>query len=171
MSQARLLQLSDRMAAVLSAAFPETGGTYTRVRFVEPVNAEKLKGRRVWIFPVTFDQVRTDGDKGGFANDYTVSVVLSEVMDSTLRVVWEDDGAEEVVADWIRERVDWLAAEVCDRFGDPRDATREVVWPAADGFGAVYPVRGPELAEIVRADLVKDKRMFLAQADFVFREV
>jgi hypothetical protein len=62
--------------------------------------------------------------------------------------------------------VNWVVTEICERFGNARNA-REL-W--GTGFLKVAPQEGPVMTDIVVADFLEEKRMFLCRVDFVFRE-
>jgi hypothetical protein len=149
---ARIIAVCDaivtRLQTVLSPAAPDEVAR----KYLAPVKAETLRGRKVYVFPVRYSDA--PASRAENLTDYTVAVLVVER--------YEDAG--EPTDEWIDERVNFAESvyHALD-FGGGEDllaveSTREVWCETADA--PVYDV-----------EMLSTKKLFWAELEFLFREI
>ena len=156
----RAREIADALVEYFTTALGTQGGTLTiERRKVEPVDAEKLAGRRLWVFSQEARQ-GPGGTRENDQRDYPISVVVMEVAP-------EDKVTESDILAWADEVEDWVWDNVFEPLSNYRLSHWEYGGFIADAM--IYP-QTCEIAEVCNEIAIDTMRMFWSQIDLVLRE-
>lgn len=134
--------------------------------YVAPANLDRLQGRRVWVFPATWNQETSSrglpDDPANSINDYAVVLVIAE------RYAGEGAGDpidSDTARGWIDERVEFAQSiyDLVSDFGKP-------VMLQVDGRRPIFCESAEPVDVYDEATLSQDK-CFWCRMGFTLREV
>lgn len=160
MDDARLTEVCDGLAAAIKVVWSPSGDDEVRRAYLTPVKADRIKGRKVLVFPVSYaDEPATRGEQ---LTTYRVSMIVVE------RLAEAVDPASNEARDWLDERVAFVEQTVYGTVAD-YGADSETDFLRLTGHGPISTQAADVPVAYDPEMLVK--KLFWCELEFEFREI